>query len=101
MLILQKFKNGEKYLGLKKFEDEDFKIMQSFLPVGGSIGYHAHEEDMEIIYVLQGSALATYDGKEERLNEGDCHYCPQGHSHGIFNDGEREFIMFAIVPKRQ
>ena len=27
-----------------------------------------------------------------------CHYCPKGHSHGLFNDGDEDLVFFAVVP---
>lgn len=30
---------------------------------------------------------------------GTCHYCPQGHSHSLVNDGTEPLSVFAIVVK--
>ena len=33
------------------------------------------------------------------LEAGQCHYCPQGHSHSLINDSTEELVFFAVVPK--
>ena len=63
--------------------------------------YHSHETNSEIIYVLSGEARCLYDGGEERLVPGQCHYCPKGHSHALINGSATKPLTFiAIVPEQ-
>ena len=98
--IKEKFKGGEGRLGMKAQDDGNVRIMELTLEPGASIGMHTHVEDSEIVYILSGTGKAIYDGAEERLSAGICHYCPTGHTHSIMNDGTEELRFFAVVPKK-
>ena len=36
---------------------------------------------------------------EEILRPGDCHYCPQGHSHSFINESDADLIFLGVVPE--
>ena len=96
------FKGGEGDTMFRTFNDGTNKIMRGRLEVGCSIGYHSHESNSEIIYILSGEARCLYDGGEERLTAGQCHYCPQGHSHSLINASSAEpLLFFAVVPEHK
>ena len=94
------FRGGEKEFKAKIYNDDLNKIMQVTLIPGASIGMHKHEQESEIVYVLQGSGKAIFDDQEEVLSAGNCHYCPKGHSHSVLNTGEEDLILFAIIPQQ-
>lgn len=98
--IKNNFNNGEKYFDVKTYTDGTNKIMYGKLIPGASIGLHTHTENAEIIYVISGSGKNICDGKEERLNAGDAHYCPKGSSHTFINDTDNDLIFFATVVKQ-
>lgn len=94
------FKGGVGDTMFRTFNDGQNKIMRGRLDVGCSIGYHKHETNSEIIYILSGEARCLYDDGEEFLVPGQCHYCPVGHAHSLINAGDTEpLIFFAIVPE--
>lgn len=84
----------------KMFVDKCNKIMIGRLEPVASIGLHTHKTSSEIIYILNGSVLALFDGAEERVDAGVAHYCPKGHSHSLINDAEEDLIFFAVVPEQ-
>lgn len=92
------FKGGEGDFIPKMVVDELNKIIYGRLEPGSSIGYHTHETDSEIIYILEGNGKCLYDDGEEQLTAGDCHYCPKGHAHSLINDSLADLIFFAVVP---
>ncbi len=94
---LPNFKGGEKWVEAKIFEDSQNKIILFRLIPGASVGYHTHNGSNEIIYVLEGTGKVYYDGTEETISPGICHYCPEHHSHGIVNDSESILLFFAVV----
>lgn len=98
--IVPNFKGGEKSFATKAFDDGVNKIMKGRLIPGASIGMHTHQGNCEIIFVLEGSGKMLYDGGEERLNAGDCHYCPENHTHSFVNDGDCDLVFYAVVPKQ-
>ena len=67
---------------------------------GASIGLHTHEAGSEIVYILSGEGKALYDGGQETLTAGDCHYCPKGHSHSLINGGGEDLVFFAVIPQQ-
>ena len=81
----------------KNFVDDKNKIMMSHLKPGANIGYHQHEQNSEIIFILSGEGHFEYDGTIEKVKAGDVHYCPMGHSHAFYNDGPDNLSYFAIV----
>ena len=94
---LQNFKGGNGELDTRNFIDEKNKIMMSRLKPGANSGYHKHEMNSEIVYIISGEGHFEYDDTVEKFHTGDVHYCPMGHSHAMYNDGEEDLIYFAIV----
>ena len=90
---------GEGQFIVKMFNDGTNKILQGLLKPGCSIGMHTHESNSETIYVLSGTGTMLFEDTRETLSAGDCHYCPQGHSHSFINDGNEDLTFFAVVPE--
>ena len=95
---LEHFKGGEKVTHARLFNDKGVRIMRGRLESGASIGLHTHEGSSEVIYVLSGTGKVLYDGGEEPLAPGDCHYCPEGHAHTLINNGTEDLNFFAVIP---
>ena len=96
--ILHNFNGGKNDTKAKMFIDENVKILYGTLEPGSSIGLHTHEKNSEVVFALSGEAVVTMDGKEEILKPGMVHYCPMGHSHGMRNNKDEDFVMYAVVP---
>ncbi len=94
---IQGFKGGNGELVTRNYVDENNKIMMSHLKPGANIGYHSHDLNSEIIYILSGEGYFKYDDTTERVKAGDVHYCPKGHAHAFYNDGTEDLAYFAIV----
>lgn len=97
---LPEFKGGAGELIARMHTDELGKIMYGKLEAGSSIGYHKHETNSEIIYILEGNGKCLYEDGEEKLTAGDCHYCPKGHSHSLINDSNADMVFFAVIPEQ-
>ena len=49
---------------------------------------------------LKGYEVSVeYDGGVETLAAGDCHYCPEHHTHRLINDSSEDLNFFAVVPQ--
>lgn len=94
------FNGGEGELQANMLVDERNKILRGRLAPGASIGLHQHATSSEVIYVLEGKGKAITDGVEEMLLAGDCHYCQKGQFHTLINDGDSDFVFFALVPQQ-
>lgn len=95
------FKGGEKEYKSRRFDDGKCKIMLGTLESGASIGYHTHEGNSEIIYLLEGEGHVLYDDGEEKLLAGEVHYCPMGHSHSLINRSDKPITFLAVVPEHK
>ena len=94
------FKGGEGTFYNKMFTDGVNKMMHGKLEPGSSIGYHKHEGSCEMIFILEGTGKVLYDDTVEEVKPGMVHYCPEGHSHSLINNGSENLIFYAIVPKQ-
>jgi mannose-6-phosphate isomerase-like protein (cupin superfamily) len=99
--VIGNFYGGEKETAAKMFSDGlNNRVMLGRLPPGASIGLHSHEKSSEAVYILQGTGKALYDGEEEALSAGVCHYCPKHHSHSLINNGGEDLLFFAVVAEQ-
>ncbi len=98
--VIPHFKGGEKEVAAQMHNDDLCRILRIRLAPGSSVGEHIHEDSAEIIFALEGEAVVLYDGREERLAVGQCHYCPKGHTHTLRNEGPTDFVAYAVVPQQ-
>lgn len=98
-VAVQNFKGGNGELDTRNFVDEKCKIMLSRLKPGASSGFHIHDVNCEIVHILEGKGHFKYDNTIENVKAGDVHYCPMGHGHAMFNDGDCDLVYLAIVPE--
>ncbi len=98
--VIPNMKGGEKEFRVRAYDDGKTRLMRGRLVPGASIGMHTHETNCEVVFVLSGTGKYLYDGTEERLEPGVCHYCPKGHSHSLINDGTEDLVFFAVVPEQ-
>lgn len=96
---IEGFKGGAGQLLMRSFADDKCKIMLSTLKPGASSGLHTHEQNCEIIYVLDGTLTFHYDQEIEIVYAGQVHYCPMGHQHYMENLTSTDVKYFAIVPE--
>lgn len=67
------------------------------LEPGCSIGFHRHENEEEIFYIISGQALADDNGKEVTLYPGDTILTGNGDGHAIANSGSTPLEMLAVI----
>lgn len=101
--VLSGFKGGEKELSAQMFFDGTNRIFKGRLIPGASIGKHTHDGSCEVIFILggNGTLLEQIPGEEgvtsRSVTEGDCLYCPEGHTHSLINSSEDEDLEFYAV----
>lgn len=96
---IEGFKGGKGEFFTRMADDGNVKIMRNVLPAGSTIGIHAHNGNIEVMYIIKGEITFIYDGKEETAKEGDVHYCPCGHTHCAENRTTEDAEFFAVVPQ--
>ena len=67
------------------------------LEPGASIGYHQHDQEEEVYYILSGVATVNDNGQEVVLHPGDAHSAGNGGSHSIANHGEGLLEFLAVI----
>ena len=65
--VVQNMRNGEGSVQLVKYNDDLNTIVRITITKNSSIGWHIHENDQEIIYVISGSGVLTEDDKQYEL----------------------------------
>jgi len=98
--IIFRMREGEGNTHKLAFEDDAVRIMILSLEPGASIGRHTHDTTFEIFYGISGKGKVLYEDTEDPMYPGCCHYCPQGRSHSLVNDGTDTLSVFAVVAKR-
>ena len=94
------FKGGDKSVGTRGYSDGTNKIVRLRLEPGSSIGLHTHQTNSEIMMILKGKGHIIYDGNGFDIAEGQCHYCPKGHTHSLTNDSGSDLEVFAVIPEQ-
>lgn len=67
------------------------------LEPGASIGYHKHEKEEDIYYVINGIATVRDNGEMKTLYPGEVLFTGDGDSHSIANDGEVPLEFISII----
>ena len=67
------------------------------LKPGCSIGFHMHEGESELFFILSGTADYNDNGEIKKVTAGDVTICPQGTGHGIENASEEPVELVAVI----
>ena len=67
------------------------------LKPGCGIGYHIHENDTELFYVLEGKAVYSDNGETKEIVKGDLAICPAGTGHSVKNEGNEDVVLMALI----
>lgn len=97
--VVQNMRNGEGSVKLVKYADDVNSIVRITISKGSSIGWHIHENDQEIIYVISGKGICIEDDKEYELVPGFANYCAKGKNHSIKNINDEDLELFAVITK--
>lgn len=75
-------------------------FVKAVLKPGESLGYHIHENEVELFYILKGSAKVNDNGKEYILYPGDTMYTGDGQGHSIEACENNPLEYLAVVIKK-
>ena len=59
--VVPQMRGGEKSVAMRTHADSLCKIIRGKLIPGASIGFHTHETDSEVLYILSGHGKILYD----------------------------------------
>ncbi len=69
------------------------------LKPGSMIKEHAHTDDAEAYYLLQGEAVVTDGGERRLLRAGDAVFTGHGNRHSIENATDGDVVFLAVIFK--
>jgi len=64
---------------------------------GNSVGYHKHDGDFELYYVLEGEGIVNDNGFETTVKKGDVVRTGKGEFHSIKNVSDKNLELLAII----
>lgn len=99
-IIIPGMNSGTGKMTCRMYNDEKYRIIQTTIHPGGSIGVHKQNNGDDINYIISGMGKAICDGIEEKLKAGVMHICPKGSEHSIVNTGDEDLVIFTIVVAR-
>jgi mannose-6-phosphate isomerase-like protein (cupin superfamily) len=67
------------------------------LPAGSSIGFHRHEGEEEIFYILSGTGEVSEGGPVSEVGPGDAVLTGNGGGHAITNTGAEPLELVAVI----
>jgi len=91
------FRGGEGIAIFYAYRDNINKIFKIVLNPGCSIGMHSHENDQEIMFLLDGILEIIDDDVKIIMNAGQVNYCIKSHRHSIKNISDTPAILICSV----
>jgi mannose-6-phosphate isomerase-like protein (cupin superfamily) len=67
------------------------------LKPGCGIGFHIHEKDSELFYIIKGTATYDDNGTKTTVSAGNVTLTPAGTGHAIKNEGEEDVELIALI----
>lgn len=101
--LREKMRGGNGIVQIKHiFKSNELKgkarmLAEITLPVGGSIGFHQHDQEEEIFYLISGKGRVNDQGTVKELKAGDALLTGGGNGHSIENIGEQPLIFLAVI----
>ncbi|RNC97257.1 cupin domain-containing protein [Lysinibacillus halotolerans] len=78
------------------FETKIDFIDFSIIPPNSTIGYHAHSNNEEIYFILEGEGEMIVNGTEFLVKKGDIVINSQYSSHGLRNIGSKDIKLLVF-----
>lgn len=67
------------------------------LEPGCSIGFHEHQNEEEIFYIISGQATLDDQGEVSQLDPGDAAITKGGQSHSLSNNSDKLLTVMAVI----
>ena len=87
-------------LSPEELNDKGRLFAKITLNPGCSIGYHIHEKDAELFYIMKGTGVYSDNGEIRTVHAGDVTLCPAGTGHSIANETDEVLELTALIVYR-
>lgn len=67
------------------------------IPAGGSIGFHRHDQEEEIYYIISGQGKVLDQDETKAVGPGDAILTAGGKGHAVENTGVEPLVMMAVI----
>ena len=88
------------FVSAEELNDKGRLFGKITLKPGCGIGFHIHEKDSELFYILKGTAVYDDNGKETTVTAGDVTLTPAGTGHAIRNESDGDVELIALIVYR-
>lgn len=85
------------FVSKEELNDKGRLFGKIVLRPGCGIGFHIHEADSELFYIMKGTAVYSDNGTETTVTAGDVTVCPAGTGHAIRNDSSEDVELIAVI----
>ena len=72
-------------------------IAEITIPVGGSIGFHQHENEEEIFYFISGEGEVDDNGIRQKIVPGEAMLTQHLKGHAVYNTGSQPLVMLGVI----
>ena len=85
--ILQQARENDDFRRVIETGDEVQVVLMSIEP-GSEIGEEVHDDEDQLVMLVEGQGKVVLDGEESDFNEGDMVLVPKGTSHNFITEGD-------------
>lgn len=72
-------------------------VAEITIPAGGSIGFHLHDQEEEIYYIISGQGKVLDQDETKTVGPGDAVLTGGGKGHAVENAGVEPLVMMAVI----
>lgn len=83
--------------GPSELNDKGRLFSRITLEPGCSIGFHTHDKDAELFYIIKGTGEYSDNGEICSVSAGDVTICPTGTGHSMANRGDETLEFVALI----
>jgi mannose-6-phosphate isomerase-like protein (cupin superfamily) len=101
--LRERMRDGKGTIRIKNlFQTGDLKgktrlFAEITIPIGGSIGFHQHDQEEEIFYFISGEGRVKDQDEWKKVNVGDALVTGGGGGHAVENIGSDPLVLMAVI----
>lgn len=88
------------FVSAEELNDKGRLFGRITLRPGCGIGYHVHENDSELFYIMKGTAVYDDNGVKTTVSAGNVTITPAGTGHAIKNESDEDVELIALIVYR-